>query len=312
MKISGLLKPEYFYQPRMALRRILPLQHPSNAEFVDRKLPWGMYIRVRPLEEHGLILSTLGAIDLAVTETLWRLTDPGELAVDVGANIGYMTAILAARVGVIPGGSVQAFEAHPEIYQELEYNVERWQKQLINTMLKIQHIAISEQRGMVKLNIPNSFDSNRGLASVTALNDFANQPASTCLETVMVNSVSLDELFPNSQRIGVLKLDVEGYEISVVKGANNLLQEQRIRDCVFEEHREYPTDVTRFFEDKGYSIFRIERQFFGPILLVPGSNVARTQWQPTSFLATQQPDRAISRLKKRGWKALKGKSIDTI
>jgi FkbM family methyltransferase len=310
MKLSGLLKPEYFYQPRLALRRLSLLQPPLTAEFVDEQLPWGMPIRVRPLEEHGRILLTLRVIDLAVTETLWRLADPGELAVDVGANIGYMTAVLAARIDSIPGGSVQAFEAHPEIFQELKYNAERWQRQLMNTKFDIQQIAISDQRGKVALGIPDSFSTNRGLAAVLTPDNPSNQPDSTPLKTVMVESVFLDELFPAPERIGVLKLDVEGHELHVLKGANRLLQEQRVRDCIFEEHGNYPTDVTAFFEERGYSIFRIQRQFFGPTLLAPDSYTPRSQWQPTSFLATQQPERSTSRFKKRGWQVLKGKQIN--
>jgi len=305
MRLSGLLKPEYFYQPRLALRRLLPFRQSSTAEFVDKKLPWGLHIRIHPLEEHGQILLTLGVIDLAVTETLFRLAEPGEIAVDVGANIGYMTAVLAARVSSVSGGYIRAFEAHPEIFEELRYNVGNWQRQLRNTKFDIEHIAISEKRGKVTLGIPASFANNRGLASVALLDDASNHPDSLPLTTVRVESVSLDELFPAAEKIGVLKLDVEGHELSVLKGAMNLLQEHRIRDCVFEEHGEYPTDVTRCFEEMGYSVFRIQRQFFGPALLAPDSNVARTKWQPTSFLATQQPDRAVSRLRERGWKALK-------
>jgi len=305
MKLAGILKPEYFYQPRRALRRILPFRHSSNAEFVEEKLPWGLHIRTRPNEEHGCILATLGIIDLAVTETIFRLAEPGEIAVDVGANIGYMTAVLASRVSSLSGGSVLAIEAHPEIFEELKYNVENWRKQLTNVNLEIQQIAISDERGKVTLGIPDSFATNRGLAAVLSRNDATEQPNLNYWQTVTVESVSLDELLPAPKKIGVLKLDVEGHEISVLKGAKKLLKEQRIRDCVFEEHGEYPTDVTRFFEDMGYTVFRIQRQFFGPRLLAPDSNIARTKWQPTSFLATQQPERALNLFQERGWKALK-------
>jgi protein-L-isoaspartate O-methyltransferase len=104
-------------------------------------LPWGLHIRIHPLEEHGQILLTLGVIDLAVTETLFRLANPGEIAVDVGANIGYMTSVLAARINSSSGGSIWAFEAHPEIFEELKYNVEKWKLQLKNTKFKIKSIA---------------------------------------------------------------------------------------------------------------------------------------------------------------------------
>jgi FkbM family methyltransferase len=305
MKILNLVKPEYFYHPRLALRRLLKVKHSIKTEFIDYKLPWGMLIRVRPLEEHGRIIKTLGVIDLAVTETIFRLCEPGEIAVDVGANLGYMTAVLAASISSISGGCIHSFEAHPEIFEELKYNVERWQSQLRDTKFDIQHFAISDKRGKVTLGIPESFINNRGLASVVDKNNALKKADDIPVPTVIVESVSLDELFPAPDKIGLLKVDVEGHEVSVLKGAMNLLQDHRIRDCVFEEHGEYPTDVTSLFEEMGYSIFRIQRQFFGPKLLAPDSQVARTQWQPTSFLATQQPDRAINRFQKQGWQSLK-------
>lgn len=305
MKLSAMLKPEYFYQPQVALRRILPFQRYSSPEFVQQELPWGLPIRVHPLEEHGRMLSTLGVIDLAVTEALFRLAEPGEIAVDVGANIGYMTAVLAIRLNSLPGGQVRSFEAHPEIFEELKYNVEQWRRKLSYINFDIQQIAISDKPGEVALEIPESFAFNRGLASVVNLERASKKLSSAPFKTVIVKSTSLDELFPAPQKIGVLKLDVEGHELNVLKGAIQLLQEQRIRDCVFEEHRDYPTDVTQFFEDKGYCVFRIQRQFWGPKLLEANSQVARISWQPTSFLATQQPDRAMKCFKERGWKALR-------
>jgi len=306
MKISGIFKPEYFYQPKRAWKRLLPFHSPSKAEFIEEKLPWGMSIRARPMEEHGRIISTLGVIDLAVTETLWRLSEPGEIAVDVGANIGYMTAVMAARVGSIEGGHVWAFEAHPEVFKELKYNIEKWQVQLTKIKIEIEQIAISERQGTVMLGTPNSFAANRGLSSVIASENIDNEPALRGLKTASVKSVSLDDLFPSPKKIGILKLDVEGHELSVLKGAKSLLSENRIRDCVFEEHGEYPTPVTKKFEENGYSVFRIQRKFFGPELLLPDSKIRRTRWEPTSFIATKQPERVVERFKKSGWKALQG------
>ncbi|MEH1928088.1 MAG: FkbM family methyltransferase [Nostoc sp.] len=195
MGLSGILKPEYFYQPKVAWKRLLPFRRVSTAEFVEHKLPWGMNIRVRPLEEHGRILTTLGVIDLAVTEALWRLTEPGELVVDVGANIGYMTAVLAARVGLEPGGCIWAFEAHPEIFTELKYNVNQWEEQLKNIEFFINKIAVSDKNGIVKLSTPISFNSNRGLAAVTN-NENEKQHDFIDYKYVMVESCTLDEIFP--------------------------------------------------------------------------------------------------------------------
>lgn len=303
MKISSIFKPEYLYQPQFFFKRISPFSSRLNTEFVEQQLPWGIPIRIRPLEEQGLILSTLGVIDLAVTETLWRLTEPGDIAIDVGANIGYMTAVLANRINQGTGGSVWAFEAHPAIFEELQFNVENWKHHFNNTNLIIRNLAISEDQSKVKLKIPDTFLNNRGLASVVSSNNI-NQLDKIVCNCISIEANSLDNLFYSCQKIDILKLDVEGHELSVLKGAEKLLKEKKIRDCVFEEHQEYPTDVTSFFEKFGYTIFRIHRGFWGPILLESDSKVPRIQWEPTSFLATDQPERAIKRLQERGWKVL--------
>ncbi|MBK1988966.1 FkbM family methyltransferase [Sphaerospermopsis aphanizomenoides BCCUSP55] len=306
MQIAGILKPEYFYQPQKILKRIFRFHQGKNDEFIDEILPWGMSIRVRSMEEHGRIISTLGVIDLAVTETLWRLTQPGELVVDVGANIGYMSAVLAARVSTVDGGSVWSFEAHPEIFAELKYNVDNWQKQFTNTQFNIENLAVSVSRGQVKLNIPESFISNRGLASVVTQDEYISENITDKSQSIAIESCCLDEIFPQ-ENIGVLKIDVEGHELQVLQGAVKLLKNARIRDCVFEEHLDYPTPVTNLFESLGYKVFRIKRSFQNPILLEPNSQIPRTNWQPTSFIATRNPQRLMNLFTKPGWQVLKAK-----
>jgi FkbM family methyltransferase len=294
MILNKIFKPEYFYQPKIALQRLNPFQSVVNDEFAIKALPWGLSIRVRAEEEHGKILSTLGVIDLMVTETLWRLTEPGELTIDIGANIGYMTAVLAARVSSLAGGSVWSFEAHPDIFSELKFNVDNWHTQLEAVQFFPKNIAISEQKGNVQLQIPNTFTNNRGLASVVAVDEVTDK-------SIVVESCTLDDLFLDSRTIGVVKLDVEGHELQVLKGATQLLKQQKIRDCIFEEHQEYPNPVSSFFEEMGYKVFRIQRSFFKPLLLNPDSKIPRTSWEPTSFIATSNPDRVVDLFKESGW-----------
>ncbi len=301
MRLASLFKPEYVFQPQVLLNRLRP-GSAIEAEFTQVRLPWGSKIHVRPAEEHGRMLMTLGVIDLAVTEVLWRLTDPGESAIDVGANIGYMSAVMLQRLSDRNAqGHLYAFEAHPEIYLELEHNLQSWQ-QLTNVKVTAHHLAVSEQAGTVALAVPKMFAANRGLAAVVEAGSAINPEA----ELLKVKAIALDQFFSSSEPIGVLKLDVEGHELSVLKGAEQLLQNQTIRDCVFEEHRPYPTAVTRWLEKFGYQVFRIQRQFWGPQLLPADTTLARTPWLPTSFLATSQPERAIARLQQSGWQALRG------
>src|SRR6476659_2673104 len=99
--LSRLNKPEYFFRPIQLLRRVVR----SRAGLQSRRgrremlhLPWGHEIQFRIDENVGFSLWHLGVYDLVVSEALWRLVHPGEDdAIDAGANLGYMTSLLAAR-----------------------------------------------------------------------------------------------------------------------------------------------------------------------------------------------------------------------
>src|SRR4051794_10893580 len=108
MRFLSIAKPEYFYQPVQLLRRLrAAITHRGNAP-VRVRVPGGAEF-VAPASDHiARAFLHLGVFDLVVTETLWRLIDPGEVGVDAGANIGYMTSIMAARAA-----RVWAFEPHP-------------------------------------------------------------------------------------------------------------------------------------------------------------------------------------------------------
>jgi FkbM family methyltransferase len=255
---------------------------------------------VQPAEEHGRALTSLGVIDLPVTETIWRLLQPGEVAVDVGANIGYMTSLMAHR---IQHGSVWSFEAHPEVFGELRFNTSVWETKLPHVNFQVRQLAISDRQAEVTLAVPEAFAGNRGLSFVAEEDGGKSAPK----RSFSVPSASLDHLFRETQ-IGLLKVDVEGHEHKVLEGAQELLNHRQIRDVVFEEHGAYPTRATSVLEAAGYLVFRISRTFSGPTLLLPDSKVPRSDWEPTSFLATRDPERALELLKRPGWLALRRES----
>src|SRR3954449_12172031 len=121
MPFAAILKPEYLFRPRQLLRRLRAGTDVGNAT-VRVRLPGGADF-VAPGSDHiAKALLHLGVFDLVVTETLWRLIDPGEVVVDAGANIGYMSSIMAARVGAGCGGGGGAFEPHPQLFRELQAN----------------------------------------------------------------------------------------------------------------------------------------------------------------------------------------------
>src|SRR5947209_7577708 len=92
-------QPEYIHRPRQILTRLRRVLQPLDGEPKDVKMPWGATLRVRPGEYIGSIIWHRGVFDLIVLETIARLLEPAELALDIGSNIGQMSTLMSCKVG---------------------------------------------------------------------------------------------------------------------------------------------------------------------------------------------------------------------
>jgi FkbM family methyltransferase len=296
MRIVGSLgKPEYVFRPLQVIRRLRrELETPKDTEEV--LLPWGLPIQIHPAERIGSCIWRTGVHDLLVTESLWRLLDRGETAVDVGANIGYMTGLLALRVG--GGGRVIALEPHPEIFKALRANVERWKGSDDMGRIELLERAASGAGGTAVLHIPALFTRNRGVAS---LEDPGRSDSLSC----DVGLTTLDGLVEANTRVGILKLDVEGHELAVLDGASGLLERRAIRDILFEEHGTPPTPVTNRLERMGYEVFSLDATLWGPRVLALQAARRGKGGRERNLLATVDVARARDRFAPRGWEVLK-------
>lgn len=295
--ISLINRPEYFFQPNQVVKRFkLNFKVPTASETFN--LPWGVKINASPKEVIGRSISAMGIYDLCVSEALWRIIDEGETCIDVGANIGYMTSLMAHRVGL--RGKVIAFEPHPRIYQRLSNNVRSWSTEKNWTQIKTSTLAISDQPGQAQLFVPINFDLNQGTASIVPSSDEVNDSSG---QHLIVETNTLDNLF-NNLTIDLLKIDVEGHEINVLVGAEELLRENRIRDIIFEEHQPYPNPVAELLKEKGFSVYRVTKGFLRPNL-VPPQAAKFHPWEPPCYLATKDVDRVSKRFKSLGWKCLR-------
>jgi len=229
------------------------------------------------------------------------LCDEGETCLDIGANIGYMSSIMARRVG--RSGRVIAFEPNPAIHRELEINLAMWKNAVPAIMLDGRAVALSDHQGSLDLEVPEESAHNCGLARVLH-RSVAPRPQ---FRSVAVTCDTLDHVLCAGEQVGVAKLDVEGHEEAVLLGARKLLSAGRIRDWVFEHHSTYPSPVTNLFEENGYTVLRLKKGFFRPSLVPAAATMPASMWEPPSFVATQVPNRLAERFKPAGWRALRGR-----
>src|SRR5262249_51773220 len=149
--------------------------------------------------------------------------------VDVGANVGHMSLLLS---DVVDPTNIFAFEPTPISFQRLEENWETNKWPTNNLFQK----AVGRSRGTAY--IPNTAAPETKNAI-----KFVNANATT----VAVSVVSLDEGRTHWQghRIGLLKIDVEGFEVEVFSGARNVLQQDRPRLIMFESLADRRDDEVR-------------------------------------------------------------------
>lgn len=224
--------------------------HPPN-DVRPLPLPWNLTIHACPAEVISRSIATQGVYDLTVTEAIMRLADPGDNALDIGANIGYMSLVLARSVG--PQGRVVSFEPSPNVLPLLRTNVNLWESHRI-APIEIRTIALSDTDGEGHLGWPAGSDCNWGLASLEVHEG-----------GIPVNIRRLDSL--SLGRVDIMKVDVEGHEAPVFSGAQNLLGHRLIRDILFEEHQPFPAPSHQVLLDHGYRIYRLTRSIGRPLLL---------------------------------------------
>jgi FkbM family methyltransferase len=290
-----LTKPEYLFQPAAVLRRFRKCRGSGESPYLTVRLNWGLSLRVKTTDVLSSGILRTSVDDVTQSEIIWRLLSPGETAVDIGANIGYVSSIMAARVG--RQGRVLAFEPHPGLCEELRTNVSAWRA--CYRQVEVYETALSERTGNGSLCVPPAFNENRGLSRVLAL---AERRAGET--SFPIGLRRLDDIWQSDSPIALMKIDVEGHELAVLKGAQRLLGRKLIRNIVFEDFGGCESESMGLLKASGYTIWQIACELFGPRLLAAGAR-RQSPWLPSNYLASLTPESVQELVRQRGWGVLR-------
>jgi FkbM family methyltransferase len=145
----------------------------------------------------------MGADDI---QYLKRFVRPHWRIGDIGANQGLYTLFFSS---LAPRGYVYAFEPDPCLFASLEENVRR------NRANNVRFFQAAAASHAARLSLqPGLF--NRGDNQIL-------RAGRSGTGTIDVEAISLDEAIPE-QQLDLLKIDVQGYEVEVLKGAQRILQ----------------------------------------------------------------------------------------
>lgn len=165
---------------------------------------------------------------------------PGDMVVDVGANVGEVSIVMSRRVG--DTGSVLAFEPSPRVYGYLRGNLE------LNGCGNVatRNAALGAAAGTVRMTDDRRDDMNR-----------LSEDGS-----VSVECSTLDREVPADARPALIKVDVEGTELGVLMGGASVLSRTACVNCEmwashFERHGYTTGDLIAHLRTAGFSTFVI-------------------------------------------------------
>jgi FkbM family methyltransferase len=186
-----------------------------------------------------------------------KTVQPGDTIIDVGANIGYYACTLGRKVG--PTGRIFAFEADPSVWTLLRDNA------ILNgtfAWTQCRNIAVSAERGSLNFFRRTRYHGNTGIIknSPEILEGFGDAD-----EPFQVECDTLDSLMTDCDRpIALVKIDVEGSELAVLKGMRSVVDRNPQIKIVLEwalwtirGAGGTPEEVWALIEGMGLEAFRI-------------------------------------------------------
>ena len=154
--------------------------------------------------------------DRAERELLRKILFQGAVVVDVGANIGIYSRFLSRCVG--PTGLVHSFEPSPDNFRRLCAAT----RDLPN--VRLTQAMVGERSGECKLYVSDKLNVDHRAYKADA----------DSRRAVPADMVALDDYFKPGQRVDLIKMDIQGYELHALRGAQRVLLENQDIDLLLE------------------------------------------------------------------------------
>lgn len=152
--------------------------------------------------------------DLGTQLAIDRYVRPGDRVVDVGANIGMLTLHGSARVG--PAGIVDSFDPNPDCCERIRAALKR--NQISN--VRLHPLGLSDAPGRLTLSV---LENHSGMGTLAPVDERAFVTDKVEVPVLVGDDILLED----EKRIAMIKIDVEGFEVRVLRGLVKTLQKFR-------------------------------------------------------------------------------------
>jgi FkbM family methyltransferase len=190
----------------------------------------------------------MGDIDPKITWVAKKILRPGGTAFDVGANIGVLTLLFSRLVG--EAGAIHSFEPNPDVAASLD----EARKRAHLTNITLNEIAIGSEDAILELRVP---ERNRGSASIIRGLEWTSAKK----HRVAVTTLDKYVIQRGVTAIDLIKIDIEGAELDLFRGASHVLNDIQPRAIIFEENASIPgrSPVIDFLLSADYGLLSLPK-----------------------------------------------------
>ncbi len=175
---------------------------------------------------------------------------------DVGANVGELT-LLFSRFAA--GGSIHAFEASRAAFEKLEIVC----RAANGRNITLNHLALADKKGSIRLHVYDDDYLSFNTQGVRKIKECGLEVEPIGIEET--SAVTVDDYCEEKgiEQIDLLKIDVEGAELQVMKGARRMLKSKRIACLTFEfgqttfDMGNSPAEIEYYLKEIDYKIRNI-------------------------------------------------------
>lgn len=202
---------------------------------VSVRMPGDLKLRCHPHSSAASGVLYCGLPEWADMRFVLDYLEEGDAFVDGGANVGVFSLLAASR----PDVEVWAYEPSSEAFARLQENIDR---NRLERRVHPRPVALSADANAVVLT--TGLDTTNHVVTI----DVDRQDPAL----VEVDAVTLDDDLPAIDRVALMKVDVEGYEIEALRGATKVLETARPALIVEANHRVALSDL---LEPLGYRAY---------------------------------------------------------
>ena len=185
--------------------------------------------------------------DSIIEQTIKKEIYSGALCINVGANIGYFSLLLAQ---ICQSGKVFLFEPNPKNIEILVFN---FNLNKLNSTPYIYRAAVSDKPGKVKFLVHDKYsdgwivkDNNKNISKNSfdenGLYQWANESLREKSKIIEVPVITLDGILDGAGSFDLIISDAEGFDCNVILGAKKIIHNSPDLKIIFEWNSDFYFD----------------------------------------------------------------------